>query len=143
MTDAPDTEPPIPALEDMQHWTLLMGRAQQMIMEAWADNLGKAASMPGFGLGAPAQSADPMAWMSAGAEAWSKGLESWSQIVRRLVASPSLDDHQRQRAFLDEAFTDIKRKVGEYEAEQYGRAGRLDYSWQGLSRYWRKQLGLP
>jgi len=35
--------------------------------------------------------------------------------------------------------TDIKRKVGDYEAEQYGRAGRLDYSWQGLSRYWKKR----
>jgi len=30
--------------------------------------------------------------------------------------------------------------VGEQEAEQYGRAGRLDYSWQGLARYWRKRV---
>jgi len=70
-----------------------------------------------------------------------ENLESWSQIVRRLIANSSLDDDQRQRAFLDEALTGIKRKVGEHEAEQYGRAGRLDYSWQGLSRYWRKKLG--
>ena len=33
----------------------------------------------------------------------------------------------------------MKRKIGEYEAEQYSRAGRLDYSWQGLSRYWKKK----
>src|SRR6266542_370771 len=70
-----------------------------------------------------------------------ENLESWSQMVRRLIANSSLDDDQRQRAFLDEALTGIKRKVGEHEAEQYGRAGRLDYSWQGLSRYWRKKLG--
>ena len=70
-----------------------------------------------------------------------ENLESWSQIVRRLIADPSLDASQRQRAFLDEALTDIKRKVGEHEAEQYGRAGRLDYSWQGLARYWGKKLG--
>jgi glyoxylase-like metal-dependent hydrolase (beta-lactamase superfamily II) len=69
-----------------------------------------------------------------------ENLESWSQIVRRLIADPSLDNGQRQRAFLDEALTDIKRKVGEHEAEQYSRAGRLDYSWQGLSRYWGKKL---
>ena len=69
-----------------------------------------------------------------------ENLESWSRIVRRLVADRSLDDVQRQRAFLDEALTDIKRRVGEHEAERYGRAGRLDYSWQGLSRYWRKKI---
>jgi len=70
-----------------------------------------------------------------------ENLDAWSQIVRRLIANQSLDDAKRQRAFLEEVLTDIKRKVGEYEAEQYGRAGRLDYSWQGLSRYWRKKLG--
>jgi hypothetical protein len=61
--------------------------------------------------------------------------------VRRLVSNSSLDDSARQRAFLDETLTDIRRKVGDREAEQYGRAGRLDYSWQGLSRYWRKRIG--
>jgi hypothetical protein len=40
---------------------------------------------------------------------------------------------------VDEALLDLKRKLGEQEAERYGRAGRLDYSWQGLSRYWRKR----
>ena len=43
-------------------------------------------------------------------------------------------------AFVDEALLDMKRKIGESLAEQYSRAGRLDYSWQGLSRYWRKRL---
>jgi glyoxylase-like metal-dependent hydrolase (beta-lactamase superfamily II) len=70
-----------------------------------------------------------------------ENLESWSQIVRRLISNSSLDDSARQRAFLDEALTDIRRKIGDREAEQYGRAGRLDYSWQGLSRYWRKKIG--
>jgi glyoxylase-like metal-dependent hydrolase (beta-lactamase superfamily II) len=69
-----------------------------------------------------------------------ENLESWSQIVRRLISDSSLDDAARQRAFLDEALSDIRRKVGDREAEQYGRAGRLDYSWQGLSRYWRKRV---
>lgn len=32
-TDAP-TVPPLPSLEDMQHWTWVMGRAQQMMLEA-------------------------------------------------------------------------------------------------------------
>lgn len=63
----------------------------------------------------------------------------WSAIVRRLLADPSLDDEQRLGAFVAEALLDMKRKIGEYEAEQYSRAGRLDYSWQGLSRYWKKK----
>jgi polyhydroxyalkanoate synthase len=29
----------IPTLEDWQHWTWVMGRAQQMLMEAWAESL--------------------------------------------------------------------------------------------------------
>lgn len=64
---------------------------------------------------------------------------SWSGIIRRLLADPSLDEDHRQQAFVQEALLDLKRKVGEREAEQYGRAGRLDYSWQGLSRYWKKR----
>ena len=79
MTD--DTTTTIPSLEDWQHWALVMARANQMIMEAWADNLAKGKSMPGFGLPVPHATNDPMAWMTAGAEAWSKGLEAWSQML--------------------------------------------------------------
>lgn len=64
---------------------------------------------------------------------------AWSSIVRRLLADPSLSEEQRMAAFVSEALLDLKRKVGEREAEQYGRAGRLDYSWQGLARYWKKK----
>jgi glyoxylase-like metal-dependent hydrolase (beta-lactamase superfamily II) len=67
-------------------------------------------------------------------------LEAWSRIVRRLLADASLDDEQRVQAFMNEALLDLKRKVGELEAEGYSRAGRLDYSWQGLSRYWKKKM---
>ena len=72
------TTPPLPSLEDWQHWTWVMGRAQQMLMEAWADSLKKDEPFPGL---AGANAADPMAWMTAGAEAWSKGLEAWSRML--------------------------------------------------------------
>ena len=68
-----------------------------------------------------------------------ENIESWSRLVRRLIADPALSEEQRQAAFVDEALRELRRAVGEREAEQYGRAGRLDYSWQGLSRYWRKR----
>jgi len=66
----------------------------------------------------------------------------WSGIVRRILGDPALDDARRERAFVEEALLDLKRKVGEQEADRYNRAGRLDYSWQGLSRYWKKRGNL-
>jgi len=67
-------------------------------------------------------------------------LDAWSAIVRRLLADSSIDDAERERRFVEEGRQDIRRTVGEVEAEQYIRAGRLDYSWQGLARYWRSSL---
>lgn len=66
-------------------------------------------------------------------------LDDWSAIVRRLLADRSLEDTERERRFVDSAFRDLRRVVGDAEAEHYHRAGRLDYSWQGLARYWRKR----
>jgi glyoxylase-like metal-dependent hydrolase (beta-lactamase superfamily II) len=66
-------------------------------------------------------------------------IDQWSGIVKRLIADPSLSEAQRQDLFVEEAQRELRRAVGEQEADQYARAGRLDYSWQGLSRYWRKR----
>ncbi|MEO6581987.1 MAG: class I poly(R)-hydroxyalkanoic acid synthase [Sphingomicrobium sp.] len=94
----------MPSLEDWQHWTLVMGRTQQMLMQAWADGLDGSGSksqpfagwdaMPGmaspgaFGFGLPGTTGpeagaatDPMALMTAGAQAWAKGLEAWGQML--------------------------------------------------------------
>ncbi len=66
-------------------------------------------------------------------------LAEWSALVRRLLADPSLTDVQRQERFVSEALQDLRRTVGETEAARYSRAGRLDFSWQGLARYWKKR----
>ena len=66
-------------------------------------------------------------------------LDDWSAIARRLLADASMTDEGREHRFVDEAMQDLKRTVGETEAARYSRAGRLDYSWQGLARYWRKK----
>jgi len=92
MTD--DTTTTIPSLEDWQHWALVMARANQMIMEAWADNLAQGKSMPGFGLPVPHATNDPMAWMTAGADAWSKGLEAWSQMLGQYSAAGEQKDRR-------------------------------------------------
>ena len=114
----------MPSLEDWQHWTLVMGRAQQMLMQAWADGFdssqGSSASkgqpfagfgaMPGMaspsafgftpsGPAGAGPAADPMALMTAGAQAWAQGLEAWGKMLgvdpaprrdpRRRFAAPS------------------------------------------------------
>ncbi|MDQ3348967.1 MAG: MBL fold metallo-hydrolase [Acidobacteriota bacterium] len=66
-------------------------------------------------------------------------LALWSRLVQRLLADPALDDGGRLQAFVREAMLELRRKVGEVETEKYSRAGRLDYSWQGLARYWTKK----
>jgi glyoxylase-like metal-dependent hydrolase (beta-lactamase superfamily II) len=68
-------------------------------------------------------------------------LGEWSRTVRRLLADSTIDDDERSRRFVEEGVSELRRVVGAQAADQYGRAGRLDYSWQGLARYWRKQQG--
>src|SRR6476619_7177291 len=91
----------IPTLEDWQHLTLVMGRAQQMLMEFWADSLKKdqpfpAWSPPAFGFGEAQQANDPMALMSAGAQAWAKGLETWGKMLGGVTAAPSSGEPERK-----------------------------------------------
>ena len=66
-------------------------------------------------------------------------LNDWSAIARRLLFDASLSEDEREKCFVQEAMQDLRRTVGDEEAARYSRAGRLDYSWQGLARYWRKK----
>ena len=66
MTDDTNTGPAMPTLEDWQHWTLVMGRAQQMLMEFWADKMKEGQPLPdwsprAFGFGT-LQTALPTRW---------------------------------------------------------------------------------
>jgi glyoxylase-like metal-dependent hydrolase (beta-lactamase superfamily II) len=71
-------------------------------------------------------------------ESMFENILAWSRIVRRLLADATIEDAERQRRFVDEAFLEIERRIGETNAHDYVRAGGLNYSWQGLARYWRK-----
>ena len=48
MADDTKSATAIPTLEDWQHWTLVMGRAQQMLMEFWAEQMKKGQPMPAW-----------------------------------------------------------------------------------------------
>jgi polyhydroxyalkanoate synthase len=103
MADETKTGGAMPTLEDWQHWTLVMGRAQQMLMEAWADSLKKDQPFPSWSPGAfgfaaqqPAPASDPMALMSAGAQAWAKGLETWGKMLGGVTAAPAPGEPERK-----------------------------------------------
>jgi polyhydroxyalkanoate synthase subunit PhaC len=91
----------IPTLEDWQHWTLVMGRAQQMLMEFWSQSLKKDQPFPAwspsaFGFGGEQSATDPMALMSAGAQAWAKGLESWGKMLGGVTTAPAPEEPNRK-----------------------------------------------
>jgi polyhydroxyalkanoate synthase len=107
MADDPKTGSAIPTLEDWQHWTLVMGRAQQMMMEFWAEQMksghaipsfGTGWTQPAFGFGEGQAPADPMALMSAGAQAWAKGLETWGKVLGGVTAAPETQKKDRRFA---------------------------------------------
>lgn len=68
---------------------------------------------------------------------WSR-LDEWNRYVRTQLQQPG-EDADKARAFSDEVSATITRLASQQEAESYARAGRFDFSWTGLARYWRKQ----
>ena len=66
-------------------------------------------------------------------------LAEWNRVVRRLLADGAATEEDRQQRFVDEAFQDLRRRVGETEAVDYTKAGGLNFSYNGLARYWRKR----
>jgi glyoxylase-like metal-dependent hydrolase (beta-lactamase superfamily II) len=72
-------------------------------------------------------------------QAMLENIDEWSRLVQRLLNDAAIDDAERQRRFVDEAYVGIQRRIGEADAADYVRAGGLNYSYQGLARYWRKR----
>jgi len=94
----------MPTLEDWQHWTLVMGRAQQMLMEFWAEQMKQGQPMPSwtppaFAFGEQAAASDPMALMTAGAQAWAKGLETWGKMLGGIGTAPPAEPERKDRRF--------------------------------------------
>ena len=97
---------PMPSLEDMQHWTWVMGRAQQLMMEHLAQQMGEAAKTapdpeqvaaqwPGM-----AMFADPAKLMRMQADLWSEGLSIW----QRALGAPHPRSELEEKADKDRRF---------------------------------------
>jgi polyhydroxyalkanoate synthase len=106
-----ETLPPLPTLEEMQHWTSVMGRAQQMMLEHVARNMGEAAAA---GTAPPSAMAaaqwpgmnlfpDPATLARQQTELWTQGLALWQQA---LGGSPqaALDPALAEKADKDKRF---------------------------------------
>jgi glyoxylase-like metal-dependent hydrolase (beta-lactamase superfamily II) len=68
---------------------------------------------------------------------WTR-MDEWSLRVRAQLQQPG-DDAERARVFSEEVMDALARTTSRAEAEAYAHAGRFDFSWSGLARYWRKR----
>jgi glyoxylase-like metal-dependent hydrolase (beta-lactamase superfamily II) len=66
---------------------------------------------------------------------WTR-LEDWSRRVKASLAQPGTDAERAAR-FTDDVMDDLARATSRAEAQAYAYAGRFDFSWAGLARYWR------
>src|SRR3954463_3565255 len=79
-TRAPET-PPLPTLEEMQHWTWVMGRAQQMMLEHVAKAMGEAAEPKAPALPWLSLFGDPAKIAQQQADLWTQGLALWQRAL--------------------------------------------------------------
>ena len=67
-----------------------------------------------------------------------KRIDDWSTRVRASLATDGTDE-ERAAAFMTSVTEELARTTSRAEADAYARAGRFDFSWSGLARYWRKK----
>ncbi len=67
-----------------------------------------------------------------------KRIDDWSARVRASLAADGTDE-ARAAAFSESVTAELARATNRDEADAYARAGRFDFSWTGLARYWRKK----
>lgn len=67
-----------------------------------------------------------------------KRMDDWSARVRASLDKEGTDE-ERAAAFMTSVTDELARTTSRAEADAYSRAGRFDFSWSGLARYWRKK----
>jgi polyhydroxyalkanoate synthase len=97
MTDTIDA-PSMPTLEEMQHWTGVMGRAQQMMLEHVAKSMGEAPAFDPSSFSSAASQwpmmnlfADPAKIARQQMEMWSEGLAIWQRALGQHSGDPELE----------------------------------------------------
>ena len=88
----PPATPETPKLEDLQHWTWVLGRAQQMMLEQGMDAMAKTPSMP-----AMQAMLDPTAAMAATANFWADSMTLWQRFLDPAHAKPFEETAEQAR----------------------------------------------
>lgn len=78
--------PKLPSLEDLQHWTWILGRAQQMMLEAGLDIAQSAPAAPPFGA-----LMDPTPALRATAGFWADTMDLWQRFLDPERAQPFVE----------------------------------------------------
>lgn len=84
-----DTTTPLPSLEDLQHWTWVLGRAQQMMLEHGFDLMGQ---MP-----AASPAMDPTGALRASASFWADTMQLWQRFLDPANATPFEETPEQAR----------------------------------------------
>lgn len=71
-------------------------------------------------------------------ELWRR-MDDWSRRVRASLEGTGGTDEELAAAFTQSVLEELTKATSRAEAEAYGRAGRFDFSWAGLARYWRSK----
>ncbi len=92
MPDTPET--PVPNLADMQHWTWVLGRAQQMMLEAGIET---ASALPKVTTPAMPAAFDPAQMVQASADFWSDTMKLWQRFLDPAQATPFAETPEQAR----------------------------------------------
>jgi polyhydroxyalkanoate synthase len=87
-----DTTTPLPSLEDLQHWTWVLGKAQQMMLEQGIDLMEQVPASPTF-----AAIFDPAAQMRASADFWTDTMQLWQRFLDPTNATPFEETPEQAR----------------------------------------------
>lgn len=92
----PDTtQPTMPSLADMQHWTWVLGRAQQMMLEAGIDAVDGAPKITTPAI--PAMTFDPAQMMQASVDFWGDTMKLWQRFLDPAAAEPFVETPEQAR----------------------------------------------
>ena len=96
MSDTKAEPAPTPDLADLQHWTWVLGRAQQMMMEHGLDTVVAMPATPGIPVWA-----DPKNIARAQAEFWGDTMKLWQRFLDPASADPVEENpaHAKDKRF--------------------------------------------
>jgi glyoxylase-like metal-dependent hydrolase (beta-lactamase superfamily II) len=107
-------------------------------LEAWRESLARIAAwragtlfITHFGPSSPG---------AAHLSEFASRLEEDAERAKRVLEKEGTDE-QHEAWFMEEMRRDLRRHLSDADAASYEIMGRLDLSWRGIARYWKKKSG--